>query len=188
METERAVLRALATAGIADSETVAADVAADLGTVDETLDRLAEADRVEVDAGFWYLTDDGEDRLTTLFQERFSAEEREQLSGALEDFERLDDRLKSLASEWQSLDPEAEDAAEVVESLADLHADLEDWLDGLDAELQETYAAYVTSLGAALDALRDGEIAYFTGTEVDSYHEIWFDLHDDLLRTLGKDR
>lgn len=192
MDTERAVLRSLAAAGIADADTVTAavDPEVDPATVETTLDSLADEGHVEADAGFYYLTDAGEDRLTTLLQERFAPEEREQLREALEDFERLDDRMKTLASEWQSLDVADRDAAgtETVESLAALHADLEDWLDGLDGALGAAYAHYAESLAEALAAIRDGQAAYFTGTEVDSYHEVWFDLHDDLLRTLGEDR
>ena len=32
------------------------------------------------------------------------------------------------------------------------------------------------------------EYAYFAGTDVDSYHTVWFELHDYLIKKMGKER
>ena len=33
-----------------------------------------------------------------------------------------------------------------------------------------------------------GEIDYVSGVKVGSYHTVWFELHEDLLRLLGRSR
>lgn len=182
MSTERAVLHVLAMEGIADTETVVAETGLAESVVAETLADL-EADGLVEEEGFWYPTDAGERRLNELCRERFDAAEREQLREALDRFETLDDRLKELASDWQDDHDEA-----LVAELADLHEDVEALFADLDGDVADAYRPYLADLAAARDALADGEEAYFTSTEVDSYHEVWFDLHDDLLRTLGAGR
>lgn len=182
MTAERDVLHVLAMEGIADTDTIVAETDHEESTVAETLADL-EADGLVEEEGFWYITDDGERRLNVLCRDRFDEAERDQLRQALDRFETLDARLKELASDWQKSKDEQH-----IDELVDLHADVEELFDDLDAGIAAAYRPYVTDLAAARDALSDGEEAYFTSTEVESYHEVWFDLHDDLLRTLGAGR
>ncbi|NQV20995.1 MAG: hypothetical protein HQ511_06225, partial [Rhodospirillales bacterium] len=41
---------------------------------------------------------------------------------------------------------------------------------------------------AALEKAEDGETEFVSGAKVDSYHTVWFELHEDLLRILGRER
>jgi hypothetical protein len=43
-------------------------------------------------------------------------------------------------------------------------------------------------LNAALDRISAGDNDYVSGVRVDSYHTVWFELHEDLLATLGIER
>jgi hypothetical protein len=52
----------------------------------------------------------------------------------------------------------------------------------------ERYGSYGDRLDAAIDRARSGETAYVDRPLVDSYHTVWFELHEDLLATLGLDR
>ncbi len=183
MATELAVLHALAMAGIASTETVAATVEDSADSVAATLEALAREGVVEGVDDRWYVTDAGDDWLTELCRERFDADDRATLAARHEDFEALDRRVKALASEWQETrDPD------LVADLRTVHAELETLLDGLPEAVTAVYDPYRRDLAAALDALEEGQEAYFTGTDVDSYHEVWFRLHDDILRTLGAGR
>jgi DNA-binding MarR family transcriptional regulator len=47
------------------------------------------------------------------------------------------------------------------------------------------YAAYQPRLCDALQKVEDGEREWFTGALIESYHTVWFELHEDLLATLG---
>lgn len=46
------------------------------------------------------------------------------------------------------------------------------------------FGRYRERLGVALGRARDGEIGY-VADELESYHSVWFQLHEDLLVTLG---
>ena len=50
------------------------------------------------------------------------------------------------------------------------------------------YGHYGPRLQNALDRVRAGELDWFTKPMVASYHTVWFELHEDLLATLGIER
>jgi len=47
---------------------------------------------------------------------------------------------------------------------------------------------YAPRLGASLERLKAGETNMFTGVMCGSYHDVWMELHEDLILTLGIDR
>ncbi|MFD2352170.1 hypothetical protein ACFSTC_27210 [Nonomuraea ferruginea] len=47
---------------------------------------------------------------------------------------------------------------------------------------------YDTRFTAALTRARAGDGAWVDRTDVDSCHRVWFELHEDLIATLGLDR
>lgn len=55
-------------------------------------------------------------------------------------------------------------------------------------EVLSRYAGYRRRLSNALDRVRAGEYDWFTKPVIDSYHTVWFELHEDLLSTLGIER
>ena len=60
-------------------------------------------------------------------------------------------------------------------------------LDDLAAAL-DRYRHYAPRFAAALARLDAGELEWFTKPLIDSYHTIWFELHEDLLSSLGLER
>lgn len=50
------------------------------------------------------------------------------------------------------------------------------------------YAGYLRRLTAAADALAAGDVRFVASPRVDSLHQVWFELHQDLLVTLGRQR
>lgn len=50
------------------------------------------------------------------------------------------------------------------------------------------FAGYDTRFGAASRLACDGERSWVDRTDVDSCHKVWFELHEDLIATLGIDR
>lgn len=77
--------------------------------------------------------------------------------------------------------------AGVIDQLAEVHGRVAPICDELAASLQR-FALYGPRLGAALDRVRSGETDWFTKPMIASYHTIWFELHEDLLATLGIER
>ena len=50
------------------------------------------------------------------------------------------------------------------------------------------YRVYRKRFAGALDRVLAGETDYFTKPVIPSYHTVWFELHEDLLASLGIDR
>ena len=74
--------------------------------------------------------------------------------------------------------------ADVIEDLATLHTKVEPVCDDLGA-LLDRFAGYGPRLSYALIQVRAGDLDLFTKPMVPSYHTVWFELHEDLLATLG---
>ncbi|HLT70590.1 MAG TPA: hypothetical protein VKZ72_10520 [Acidimicrobiales bacterium] len=146
----------------------------------------------------WLLTPSGREEHARLVQ----AEARE--TGARPAIERAYDRFRALnpavldaCSRWQVRevagrtvrndhgDPD-HDAA-VVSDLVRLHRRAEPVLDELAAAL-DRYRPYGPRLRRALDRVLAGEREWFTAPSIPSYHTVWFELHEDLLTTLGRSR
>ena len=56
------------------------------------------------------------------------------------------------------------------------------------AAVMTRFGPYRSRLQAAFDRTAAGDPQWLTGVSVDSYHTLWFELHEDLLQTLGLDR
>ena len=56
------------------------------------------------------------------------------------------------------------------------------------ADVLTRFRGYDTRFNAALKRDRSGHTAWVDRTDVDSCHRVWFELHEDLVATLGVDR
>jgi DNA-binding MarR family transcriptional regulator len=132
-------------------------------------------------------------------QERLLAEEVDELGvrAAIEDaykrFLALNADLLEVCTAWQlrgdAINDHADAAydASVVDRLHDLHMQVEPILADLEATL-DRYDGYRERLADALAKLQAGDTDWFTKPLIDSYHTVWFQLHEDLLNTLGMER
>jgi pyruvate,orthophosphate dikinase len=119
---------------------------------------------------------------------------RDTVFGAYKRFLDLNTDLLGVCTAWQMKDEatinDHADAAydnEVIGQLFDLHRKVEPIIDDLEATLAR-YQGYRPRLESALDKLQSGEKEWFTKPLIDSYHTVWFQLHEDLLNTLGIER
>ena len=80
----------------------------------------------------------------------------------------------------------AYDAA-VLDRLEEIHERVVPILTDLSAALPR-HSPYAPRFAAAIARLRRGELEWFTKPLIDSFHTIWFELHEDLLSTLGIER
>jgi len=140
----------------------------------------------------------GRERLDALYPEVFAdVRAAGRLGAAYERFEEINRDLKALITEWQTVlidgkalpndhSDEAYDR-KVIDRLNDFHDGAESVLNALAAEVPRL-ARYTERLGAALDKVDTGETDYVSGVRVDSYHTVWFELHEDLIRILGTTR
>ena len=75
----------------------------------------------------------------------------------------------------------------VIDRLGALHERVEPILDAFAAEVPRL-SRHNDRLNAAVDRVFAGEKDYVSGVRVDSYHTVWFELHEDLLRILDTER
>jgi hypothetical protein len=124
-------------------------------------------------------------------------EARAAVRTAYERFLRLNTALLTVCTDWQLREVDGEskvndhaDAgydAGVIERLAALHEEVEPICGELTAALAR-YSGYGPRLRAALEKVRAGDTDWFTKPMVASYHTVWFEMHEDLLATLGIER
>ena len=77
--------------------------------------------------------------------------------------------------------------ARIIDRLGDLHERSEDALEKLASALPRL-AIYREKLEAALDKAETGAIAWISDAKIESYHTVWYELHEDLLRLMQRER
>lgn len=114
-----------------------------------------------------------------------------------EAFERINIQLKTVITDWQSMDiagrrlPNDHKNAAYDDAIIDRLGDIDDRvfsiLTALAAAVPRlTY--YRDRLRQALEKAEDGNIEWVSDIRIESYHTIWFELHEDLLRIVGRKR
>jgi pyruvate,orthophosphate dikinase len=189
-------LRAIAIKGFAPLQGVADAVLSTPDEVQPILDGLVADGLATTTAGAYRLTDAGTARADELRRVEQDAWGIDRASAALDAFVGLDQRMKDAVTAWQLRDPEAQvlndhsDAAydrAVLDRLLALHADADAWLTPLELGCPRL-ATYRLRLGRAKDAAGAGDHHYVASPRVDSYHGIWFELHEDLIQLAGRNR
>lgn len=82
---------------------------------------------------------------------------------------------------------DAEYDAAVLARLDDVHARAVPIVEAAAAQLPRLNA-YATKLAAALDKIKAGETSWLARPLVDSYHTVWFELHEELIVAVGLTR
>lgn len=98
-------------------------------------------------------------------------------------FTPLNVEFKELCAAWQT----GGGSFELLEALLGVHERITKFLDAASA-LARRLERYSERLGVAADRVQDGAPDALAGPIGDSYHNIWFELHEDLLLTLGRSR
>ena len=116
---------------------------------------------------------------------------------AYEAFERINVELKTVITDWQTLDVagkrvpndhsnEAHDQR-VLDRLGDMHERADKILARLAAGLPRLQI-YRDHLLQALEKAEDGAVEWVSDARIDSYHTVWFELHEEVLRLMGRTR
>jgi len=117
--------------------------------------------------------------------------------GGYERFEVINRELKQLITDWQTVEiggsrvpndhSNKDYDARIIDRLSALHERFEPVLKSLVA-CAPRLAVYQRKLEEALAKAEDGDIARVSDARTESYHTVWFELHEDLLRLLGRVR
>ncbi len=185
------VLHALRIKGFSSASTVAELSTLDVDRTTAILGELAEAGstRFLEARELWQLTPEGKERHTVELAGAHCAGLRDHYEPFLD----LNTRLKELCTAWQTRHGEPNDHTDEAydaERLADLeqfNAACAPVLDGF-ATVVPRFAAYRHRLTGATARTVNGETKMFTGVMCGSFHDIWMELHEDLIQLLGIDR
>ncbi len=191
------VVRGLLIKGYATPEGMAQALVSTPDDLTALLDRLVADGLAELAGGMFRLTADGK----ALGAERIAADREawgpERAETALDAFLDLDARMKDTVTAWQMREVDGEQAindhsdaeydAGVLDRLAGLHADAGAWLASLVPGLPRL-AAYRARLDHAAAQAVGGDGRYVASPRVDSYHGVWFELHEDLILLAGRSR
>ena len=192
------VMHGLAIKKHATAEDIAGILGLDVGAVRETLVKLVASKRTVEAHGRYLLAPAARMVLEaeySRYYEPLRADPAFQAGYA--GFERLNATLKQLITDWQTVSVRGErvpndhsdadyDAA-IIDRLGDLHERAEVVLDNLASALPRM-AIYRDKLAAALDKAEAGAIAWVSDAKIESYHTLWFELHEDLLRLMRRER
>jgi DNA-binding transcriptional ArsR family regulator len=147
----------------------------------------------------WRLTEDGRRE-----GERLLAEEVDRLgvrsgvTGAYDRFVARNGALLRVCTDWQLRDanpsaPVANDHTDpaydraVIDQLGALHTTVLPICAALTGELGR-FGVYGPRFEGAMARIGAGDLDAIDSPSADSYHAVWFELHDHLLATLGRDR
>ncbi len=192
-----AVIRSMYIKGFVMPALLAPAVLTDEAGVRTVLDRMI-ADGLAAPKGpMFQLTDTGKGRGAELAEQDRTQWGVDNATRALDSFLEFDHRMKEVVTAWQLRTVDGQQVmndhtdaaydATVLGDFAQLHADAATWLAPIPAGLPRM-ADYVVRLGHAAERVAAGEHTYIASPRLDSYHSIWFELHEDLIRLAGRTR
>jgi hypothetical protein len=188
--TELAVLQSVRLKGRISRD----DLAATLGSEDfgPAVDGLVEAGLL-ANGPTLRISPEGRARLEELL-----TSERQQLDAAAiltahGEFRSVNIEFKALVTDWQlrggqpNPHDDADYDAAVLARLDEVHRRVTPIVDAAAAELPRL-GRYAAKLQTALDRVRAGETMWLARPLIDSYHTVWFELHEELILAAGLTR
>jgi len=189
---ELTLLQAIRLKGRVRPTDLAATLNEDEASVDAAITELADAGLIS-DGRSVRLSPDGRTRLGELLAEERRGIDGESFGQAYDQFRPINREFKALVSEWQLRDGEPNDHSDadydaaVLGRLDSVHAAVVPILAAASLQLPRLHA-YSDKLSAALQKVQTGDTTWFTRPIVDSYHTVWFELHEELIFAAGLTR
>lgn len=173
-----------------------ADLAATLGkTTDDvagTIDRLTKSGLL-IGGETLRVSPDGRVRLDEMLADERRHVDTAALADTYADFRAVNAEFKALVTDWQLKDgqPNAHDDtahdADVLARLDDVHRRVIPIVTAAAAQVPRL-SHYSAKLQAALDSIHGGDTAWLSRPLIDSYHTVWFELHEELIVAAGLTR
>jgi hypothetical protein len=146
-----------------------------------------------VDGSLLRLTPEGRTRLGELLAAERSSVDPTVIAAVYAEFRSVNTEFKALVTDWQlrhgqpNTHEDAEYDAAVLARLDSIHRQALPLVDAVAAELPRL-AGYSEKLAAALDRVHAGETMWLSRPLIDSYHTVWFELHEELILAAGLTR
>lgn len=191
---ELTVLRLVAIKGRASADVVAGSLEVDSPVVQQALDGLAERELVKTTPMGYRITPGGRTRCSELLDAEHQATDQSAVTAIYETFCKHNAELKAVITDWQTRGPDQPndhsdgdyDRA-VLDRLLTLHQEVLPLLDQI-GEVATRLSHYKPRLQRAADAVAAGDHTYVSRPILDSYHTVWFELHEDLIGLAGLTR
>lgn len=192
------VLNSVALKKMASAGALADTTGLPVGQVEDRLSFLAGLGLVETVAGSALPSDGAEAALKQSAAEHYAVLRADPAVIALADgFEEINARLLAAMSAWQQVDiagrkmvNDHTDSAyddRIITRIERLVQRLDPLLDAL-SQYDPRFVGYKHRFAAAIGAIDEGRHELVSSPTADSVHTIWFEFHEDLLRTLGRER
>ena len=167
-------------------------------TITNTLTQAETDGRVTGSDGRYLLTAAGRMILESEYSRFYGAlRDDDAFANAYRQFEEINKTLKTVITDWQTMavggervpnDHSNKDYDEdVIGRLGDMHEKFEPVLNALCAG-EARIGYYRDKLNHALEQAEDGNGDWVSDAKIDSYHTVWFELHEELLRLMGTER
>lgn len=141
----------------------------------------------------WRITPDGRTALADWVSQERSGVDQHALGKDYHAFDPVNSHFKQIVSDWQLRDGAPNDHADaaydnaIIARLVELDAGFSPLLSHMVA-IAPRLAHYPARLDRALQRLREGDASWLARPISDSYHTVWFELHEDLIGLLGLSR
>ncbi len=189
---ELTVLQAVRLKGRVSPPDLAETLSEDQADITNIVEQLTAAGLL-VEGTTLRISSSGRARLAELLAEERRGIDQAALTAAYNDFRAINAGFKALVTDWQlkggqpNTHDDAEYDAAVLARLDGVHQRAVSIIATAATQLPRL-SAYSAKLRAALDKIRAGEIAWLTRPLIDSYHTVWFELHEELILAVGLTR
>jgi len=182
--------------GFSKAETIAEVADLPLSVVNEHLDGLQQREWAMFRQArqLWQLTTIGrEEHRVALTQDVGGGNLHDALAVPYAAFLAANERFKELCGDWQLRDGEHNDHADaeydrrVINRLVELDHEIAPVVHQMGSVLHRL-VPYGSRLARTCRRVVEGETEMFTGVMCGSYHDVWMELHEDLILTLEMDR
>ena len=129
------------------------------------------------------LTPAGRERHAALRETAITPDTKVRLAEVYEGFLGPNREFKQLTTDWQLRDTGA-DTAPYLDRLAKIDDTVAELVERAAAAVPR-YAAYLPRFERAMAKLDSGDATAFAKPMTDSYHDVWMELHEDLISCLG---
>jgi hypothetical protein len=193
--TELTILQAVRLKGRVSPSDLATTLGEDQAGVRATVDRLTAAGLL-VEAAALRISSTGRVRLSELLAAERNGADTTALAAAYDEFRSVNADFKALVTDWQlkggpegkpNTHDDADYDAAVLGRLDEVHARVTPILEAAATQLPRLNA-YPAKLRVALRKVKAGETAWLTAPLIDSYHTVWFELHEELILATGLTR
>ncbi len=188
---------ALRLKGMTSIDTIAGLTGLDHDDVEAVVAKMVQARHASETPRGFRLTPEGKGWLDGLLADERALLDAEAIDAIYERFSEHNAELKQLVADWQLREVEGEQVIND-HTDADYDASIIARLHEIDAAIAPSFAdaaaraprlgRYIERLAAALAAIDSGDHSMLASPLEDSYHTVWFEMHEELILLAGRTR